>query len=285
MQAVSSSIPPRRFQPVLALTNVPDPSTAPDAPLVLPYFKTMAEIEALPRYQKDINPKTTKIARLVGLYSGFRIPVRCGLSRCHRSHMTGVVIETMDGDVTNIGHICGGHYFEEYQKIKNRYDMNAARSRRLRALREVLESERILRARIANIKAQPLGADWLHTAYKNFFTQVPSEVINVLRERAQRGDARVTEVERVHGEEAERIRQFQGGLSRARGKDEPVYRERELGHLCGLAIWRGRTIRDVLDEGVLARLGQLEAQDLPSLRLNVLKDWANLADSLPPRLR
>jgi hypothetical protein len=240
----------------------------------------MEEIEAWPGYKKDVDPTSTKVARLVGVYSGFAAAVPCGLTCCHTLHKTGVVVETVDGDITNIGHVCGAKYFEEYQVIKNRYDANVARSRRLRVLRDLLNSEPALRTRLANLKTQPYAADWLHNSWRNFIESVPSVVVNELRERALRDNGRVTRTERLHGEAAERRRQFVVSTTAGREGGAPIYEERELGHIRGLGIWRDRNIREVLFDGVVGRLDKVRELDLPSLSASRLRDWAEWAESI-----
>ncbi|HEX2332986.1 MAG TPA: hypothetical protein VHI32_07420 [Burkholderiales bacterium] len=200
--------------------------------------------------------------------------------------MSGVVVETVDGDVTNIGHVCGGKYFEEFQRKKNEYDMRAAHSRRVRALKDFLNYEPIVRRRIDTLRTQPLGADWLHTSYRNFFSSAPAEVVNHLRERARRNEVRVTRAERVTNEdEADRIRQLQGGLSRGRSAKDPVFVEREIGRLRGLGIWKdGQTIGDLLHEGIVGRLDALRPIDPHQLRSHALRAWADWAESIDTQL-
>jgi hypothetical protein len=262
------------------LPEAPELASIPVAAPELHYFKNMEEIEALPGYRKDINPNTAKVARLLGVYSGFAKDVPCGLTCCHTLHRTGVVIETADGEVTNIRHVCGGKYFEEYQKIRNQYEYSVERSRRVRVLRDLLNAEPLLRARITKLKEQPLTADWLQRSWRNFFESAPSQVINELRERARRNDSRIVRVERLHGEDAERARQFQLATSSGRNRNDGAHLEHEVGRLRGLAIWKDRTIRDVFFQDVIDRLKAVLKLDIPSLSRVRLRDWAEWAESI-----
>lgn len=283
--ALSSGNPPPG-QPPLDGGPLPDLPAATLPLEALPYFKTFEEIQAIPGYKANVDPSATKIARLRGLYSGLKAEVPCGLTRCHQGHLSGVIVETIDGDVTNIGHVCGGRYFEEFQREKNKYDLRAAHSRRQRILKDTVTSAPIINARIDSLRTGPRGGDWAHRSYENFFKSVPSEVVNVLRERARRGEASVTIAEKVTDkEEADRIRQFQSGLSRGRSATDDVIVEREIGRLRGLGIWKdGQTVRDLLHAGVLAKLNTLSDVDIPQLRSHTLRELATWAEGIEDQL-
>lgn len=80
-------------------------------------WKTLSHFEELMHlegFKKKVDPAKYKFDYAFGFYTETE-PVHCGLTNCNHLHNKGVIIKFVNGDVTNIGHICGKkHYSVEF---------------------------------------------------------------------------------------------------------------------------------------------------------------------------
>ena len=54
------------------------------------------DIESVPGFTADIDPKTVKLKEIIGSYT-FDALIPCGLSTCHQPHGNGFLVATADG--------------------------------------------------------------------------------------------------------------------------------------------------------------------------------------------
>lgn len=71
---------------------------------------TFQEIKEMPGFLENLVPTEHKMDDVIGNYM-FKDKAKCGLSTCHAPHNKGFIIKTVDGFITNIGHVCGKTHF------------------------------------------------------------------------------------------------------------------------------------------------------------------------------
>ena len=84
------------------------------------------ELRLLKGFKNKIDPSKSRFDHAIGFYTK-KEPVHCGLTNCNHPHNKGVVIKFINGDITNIGHICGKKHYgvefsDSHRSINQSYD-------------------------------------------------------------------------------------------------------------------------------------------------------------------
>src|SRR5688572_33182359 len=94
------------------------------------------EIIELPGFDSALDPLQHELKEIIGHYQ-FGDNIKCGLSNCHTPHMTGYVVATKSGPVTNIGQVCGKKYFGvEFTHLSRKLDQEIVRKSQADSIRE-----------------------------------------------------------------------------------------------------------------------------------------------------
>ncbi|MCB1584064.1 MAG: hypothetical protein KDI92_13445 [Xanthomonadales bacterium] len=84
------------------------------------------DLKLIKGFKNKIDPSKLKFDRAIGFYTE-KEPVHCGLTNCNHPHNKGVVIKFINGEITNIGHICGKNHYgvefsDSHRSINQSYD-------------------------------------------------------------------------------------------------------------------------------------------------------------------
>lgn len=64
------------------------------------------EVYETPGFIRALDSKSTALKEIIGVYS-FSGRQPCGLKSCKQPHSNGYLVTTTDGQVTNLGSVCG----------------------------------------------------------------------------------------------------------------------------------------------------------------------------------
>ncbi len=236
-----------------------------------PTIRTYLDIVNFPRYKESIDPKTKPLKRIIVPYS-LKEEYPCGLEGCHTPHKDGYMVELEDGDVTNVGWICGKNFGEKFAYEKNRYAEQELRPKaissiqiaktKINSLSETLKKINEVAEHLSNCKA----------GIRNKFPSLYSELVR----RAHNSDARVIEhVERAK-EDFERLANLNPSVNREQFR----YQEVGIGISPGLRIM-AINIREELITNLTSVADVIVQTDLINIKtkkLLELENWANRLD-------
>lgn len=195
-------------------------------------------------------------------------------------------MELDNGFEANVGNCCGRKAFPEFGRLKNEFESR----KRVRNYRERLilfkNSLNLLYGRLDEIKKREHGASWLGKTRENFRQDCPSDLMQQLRARAQRGESDVY-VERTMTNEEAALRSVMS--QRENRKNEDVasfpqpnrvqYVRESIGRIRGLDIWK-KDIRTLLIEGIELRANEFFTEDIYQLPEAKLRTWVKWIDGL-----
>jgi len=244
-------------------------------------FESVEEIRALPGYVSEIDPATTKIAKLIGWYA-FPEEVPCGRANCHQPHKIGYVCETEDGRLVQIGNVCGEEYFgDSFIKLKNELEEAKRRQNRRIAVAEVLDQADEIFDKAEDLKSRKYGAAWVNRSCTNFSRAVPSEAMEHIRRRARTGETRITRTRVLTSDEVEIRRVAEGRPLRIGGEEEEEVRvEETVAEIQGLEVWNG-DLKAIVVDNIEEKLRELQRTDILQLSQRKLIEWVNWAGEIP----
>ena len=250
------------------------------------------DIESVPGFTADIDPKTVKLKEIIGSYT-FDALIPCGLSTCHQPHGNGFLVAAADGRVTNIGRICGKKHFDVEFTQMSRVFLAAVRAQQNREfLGELRNRLPTISTEVATIRNEQLGAAWLNTRVNQLTgksTALPTPIINAVRQAVRRGDGTLiieraaTKREREERSAAVDVK----GLEHLR-RNTPFVVEGQIGRLDGFAaLAPGNGLREILGviEPFLTALSEAEIENLPDKQLRELSKVGGELDANFERLR
>src|SRR5690606_39110166 len=145
--------------------------------------ETWQEIEELPGFKKDIDPKEYELKEIIGRYI-FKDYIKCGLSSCHKTHGKGYIVTTKTGPITNIGRDCGKtHFGVEFEELSKVLETEI----RIKTYRDTIGSFLIFidqyKDEINNLRSGELGADRMYKKAQMLLKKTsgcPEEAIAIL---------------------------------------------------------------------------------------------------------
>jgi hypothetical protein len=250
------------------------------------------DIESVPGFTADIDPKTVKLKEIIGSYT-FDALIPCGLSTCHQPHGNGFLVAASDGRVTNIGRICGKKHFDVEFTQMSRVFLAAVRAQQNREfLGELKNRLPGIKTEVSTIRTEQNGAAWINTRVNQLTgksTALPTPIINAVRQAVRRGDGTLI-IERAATKQELEERSAAvdvKGLEHLR-RNVPFVVEDRVGQLDGFpALAPGNGLREILGaiEPFLTALAEADIENLPDKQLRELsKLGGELATNLE-RLR
>lgn len=250
------------------------------------------DIESVPGFTADIDPKTVKLKEIIGSYT-FDALIPCGLSTCHQPHGNGFLVTVADGRVTNIGRICGKRHFSVEFTQMSRIFLAAVRAQQNREfLGELRNRLPTITTEVATIRNEQHGAAWINTRVNQLTgksTALPTPIINAVRQAVRRGDGTLI-IERAATKQEREERSVAmdvKGLEHLRRNVSFVV-EDQVGQLDGFAaLAPGNGLREILGtiEPFLAALSEADVENLPDKQLRDLSKVGGELDANLERLR
>jgi hypothetical protein len=250
------------------------------------------DIESVPGFTADIDPKTVKLKEIIGSYT-FDALIPCGLSTCHQPHGNGFLVAAADGRVTNIGRICGKKHFDVEFTQMSRIFLAAVRAQHNREFLGGLKNRLPgITTEVATIRSEAHGAAWINTRVNQLTgksTALPTPIINEVRQAVRRGDGTLiieraaTQQEREERSAAVDVK----GLEHLRRNVSFVIEDR-VGQLDGFpALAPGNGLREILGaiEPFLTALTEADIESLPDKQLRELSRVGGELDTNLERLR
>lgn len=258
----------------------------------LVHIASWDDIESVPGFNADIDPKTVKLKEIIGSYT-FDALIPCGLSTCHQPHGNGFLVAAADGRVTNIGRICGKKHFDVEFTQMSRVFLAAIRAQQNRdflgELRNRLPS---IATEVNTIKTERHGAAWINVRVNQLTgktTALPVPIINAVRQAVRRGDG-ILIIERAatRQEREERSAAMDvKGLEHLRRNFSSVVEDR-VGQLDGFTtLAPGNGLREIIGriEPFLKALSEADIESLPDKQLRGLAKVGGELDANLERLR
>lgn len=249
------------------------------------------DIESVPGFTADIDPKTVKLKEIIGSYT-FDALIPCGLSTCHQPHGNGFLVAAADGRVTNIGRICGKKHFDVEFTQMSRVFLAAVRAQQNREfLLELKHRLPNITAEVAAFKAGECGAAWINTRINQLTGKsgsLPTPIVNAVRQAVRRGDGALTIQRAATKEEREALAAAADVTGLERRNRISDFVEVQVGQFDGFAaLAPGNGLRDVLGaiEPFLATLSEAEIDSLPDKQLRELSKAGSELEPNLERLR
>lgn len=245
------------------------------------------DIESVPGFTADIDPKTVKLKEIIGSYT-FDAMIPCGLSTCHQPHGNGFLVAAADGRVTNIGRICGKKHFDVEFTQMSRVFLAAVRSQQNREFLGQLKNRLPnITAEVASFKSGERSAAWINTRINQLTGKsgsLPTPIVNAVRQAVRRGDGALITQRAATNEEREALAAAADvtGLDRRNRISDFV--EVQVGQLDGFAaLAPGNGLREVLGtiEPFLTTLSEAE---IDSLSDKQLRELSKVGGELEPNL-
>ncbi len=216
------------------------------------------ELYETPGFVRALDPKAVQIKEIIGVYSfGTREP--CGLKNCRQPHGNGYVVTTTDGNVTNLGNVCGNRAFSvAFTNLRKIFDKDLQAKERRERL-EVLQSR--LPTIVARFQDLRDEAKPLYKAAMNLRgTGVPQSIADAIKRMVRSGDGAITKNRK--GTKQEQEIALESGAARP---GMPYYVTETIGRLSNLgALQASETIRTTIME-LEPALNRLQECDVSKL--------------------
>lgn len=249
------------------------------------------DIESVPGFTANIDPKTVKLKEIIGSYS-FGTLIPCGLSTCHQPHGNGFLVAAADGRVTNIGRICGKRHFSVEFTQMSRVFLATVRAQQNREfLGELKHRLPNITAEVATLKAGEHGAAWINKRINQLMGQsgsLPTPIVNAVRQVARRGDGALMVQRAATREEREALEAAANITGMERRNHIGNYVEVQAGQLDGFsALAPNNGLREILVaiEPFLAVLSEADIDSLPDKQLRELSKAGGELEPALERLR
>jgi hypothetical protein len=249
------------------------------------------DIESVPGFNANIDPKTVKLKEIIGSYT-FDALIPCGLSTCHQPHGNGFLVAAADGRVTNIGRICGKRHFSVEFTQMSRVYLAAVRAQQNREfLGQLKHRLPNITAEVAAFRTGERGAAWINTRINQLTGKsgsLPMPIVNAVRQAVRRGDGTLMIQRAATKEEREALAAAADITGMERRNRISDFVEVRVGQLEGFAaLAPGNGLRDVLGaiEPFLATLSEAEIDSMPDKQLRDLSKVGGELESNLERLR
>lgn len=249
-------------------------------------IESWSDVESLPGFKKDIDPKTVKLSSIIGKYR-FSDQVTCGLSNCHHKHFRGYVVTTSDGRATNIGKDCGKtHFGVDFETLSRTFDremLDQERRETLVAAKNHLDG--YLR-QIEELKNADKGATWLNrqiTLLRRPVNGLPHNISQCLGDMIRTQSAVLKRARRATKAEVEAMRAT-GRLNENDRRTE-IMIEDDVGVLRGLAVLKAENdIREILILDLGETMDHLRMIDIASASSHELGQLTKRVAEIEPKL-
>lgn len=150
-------------------------------------LESWEEVEAIPGYTAQINPKHESLKEIIGAYA-LPDPVPCGISSCRTPHNKGYVVVAGSGLVTNIGNVCGKKAFGiEFQQKARLYRRMAREMERRETITTFKNREAELGERIKSLTDGLKAGRWLQRRRR--LDGLPDKIARQLRDMARHDES------------------------------------------------------------------------------------------------
>lgn len=239
--------------------------------------ETWKEIEELPGFTKDIDPKEYELKEIIGRYI-FKDYIKCGLSSCHTPHGKGYIVTTKTGPITNIGRDCGkNHFGVEFEELSKVLETEI----RIKTYRDTIASFLIFidqhKDAVKKLRSGDLGADKVYKKAQMLVKRTsgcPEEAVGILSKLVRSRKADITKDRVASEQEVEDLEAIQG-----KRLPRPYYIEEKIDFLDGLPfLYKENDLRErlVIDlEGGLKAIEQLSLDDAPDSDLKRWSGWSS----------
>lgn len=216
-------------------------------------FTDWHSVTTRPGYVAELDPKTSKLIKVIGSYE-FNEDHACGLRNCHQPHLKGWVVMDSDLRETNLGSRCGPKHFPELGELRREFKQ-ALRSREGKdRLGEWKDRAPAMLAQMDRLETQPFGAKWLLAILRAFQSALPSQVWSDIRQRANRGDARIFSQRRRTKEEIDDL------VARGEKSQRVQFEEMFEADLVGLEIFAEKNdLATLIGLGIKRALSKLDS--------------------------
>lgn len=235
--------------------------------------ETWAEVEELPGFTSELNPKEHDLKDIIGRYI-FKDYIKCGLSSCHTPHGKGYVVSTKSGPITNIGRDCGKTHFDvEFEEMSKSFERDV----QLHNYRENIGGFLIVldlhKQSISNIRNGADGADALFKKGQSLIKRTsgcPEEAVSICSRMIRSRDPSLLVTREATPKEIEDLEAIQGvSLQR------PYYHEEKIGELKGLSfLYEENDLRNLLIVDLEEGLKAVSKIDLDNESFKDLKHWS-----------
>ncbi len=193
--------------------------------------KDCDKVTELAGFTHQLSSKTTNFKDIIGYYKNCKEAIPCGLTDCHKQHKKGFVIATSEGEVTNLGHVCGtkltGIAFDSLAKQIER-DVTEYEWRE--TLRDATSNALSWKKRCGDLLAAA-------TPYNRTISQLkkpgklPEIITQAISKIARNATGEIRQDQRKTDDEINAEREMNPG--------HPVspYRSQVIGHLAGYSAW------------------------------------------------
>lgn len=242
-------------------------------------LKSWDDMLETPGFERDIDPKNVRLKEIIGVYA-FDTKQPCGLKNCRQPHGNGYLVTTTNGQVTNLGSVCGKNNFSvTFTQLRNTFD----RDFRAKERRERLE---MLKSRLPGILSR---TDSIKTEVTPFYAAIrhisgksgslPQAIVNAVRNMRRSGDGAITMTRKATNEE----RDLAIATGNAR-EGTPFYVTQTVGRLSNIgAIASAEAIRTTLQE-LEPELRRLQSSDVETLSDKEARHIDKLTGGLDSRL-
>lgn len=231
------------------------------------------DIQKLDHYVKGVNPKYTPLKRIITYYYIGPFEINCGLSGCGKSHMEGCLVELENGDVTNIGHVCGAKFGARFEEEKRKYGEAKYKPE---LIRKIADQQSKLNLIQFNLAEQKHRSEDLVRRWENFGSMFP-ELRQELFRRALNNRDKVFKSVELAKEEIDDLMAANPFQSR----EELRFKEVLVGVIRGFKF---PAIDWSINGGQRKLFREIEAfADLTpqSMRMRDLFRWSNWCEDLP----
>ena len=247
---------------------------------------TWSDIETLPGFDKNIDPKTVKLQSILGKYR-FADHVTCGLSTCHHKHFRGYVVVAEGGRVTNIGKDCGKtHFGVDFETLSREFDRDLLDRERREALHAARNRVDSYARQIDELKNAPKGGTWLNKqlkALREIGTGLPPNLCRVL-DNLIRAQSNTLVRQRLASERELEIMRETGAIAED-DKRSKVMIDEEVGLLAGLPVlYAENDIRQLLVLNLGETMGRLRKIDIDSASSHELAILTKRVSNIEPTM-
>ena len=199
-------------------------------------------------FEAPINPKDHKLTAVLAEYS-FTQKAPCGLSTCRTAHHYGFLVRTASGLETNMGNVCGRHYFgEDFVTATGLHRRQIARRNALKTLAGLRQHRTHIEEAINSLITGPFGIKWARGLTKFLQSRLGIDGLHLMARRVRNQDYKVEEVTELTETE------IQAAVDRTgRKRDEVRYKTEVIGQLTPMP-WHGYDFKGVLLDGLQANL-------------------------------
>lgn len=237
-----------------------------------------ADITSRSKYQAVVDPAANPFKRIIRHY-WLRIPIQCSIKSCRQAHNQGFLVELLNGDETNIGHVCGRKYFgESFSKDLENYQREILLPELRRKVVLSKEHVRLLLPRVRQLcKEEETGTGKQKRNFRRLFPHL-SKLLSL---RLARGQATVTRPRKRSAQEVEQLAAMSPGTPRAQFEFEEVL----VGQIRGLQSF-DVSLHELLHKELLGRMEALLNDDVSALSLDQLLNtelWLRTVDEMVVR--